>query len=122
MNQIPDIERPREVDIGSIERELRNIWRDANADPEHPAARSSLLNLVAVVAAAERELVSELAAEVALRHPCRMIVVLIDPDSKLDEVTAEVSARRHFPFGIREPAVSEPTILIAPRQSTGHPP
>jgi glucose-6-phosphate dehydrogenase assembly protein OpcA len=117
MDQISNIERPRRVDLGAIEAELRGLWREANADPEHPAVRASLLSLIAVVEPGERETVSDLAAEVALRHPCRIIIMVIDPDSAVDEVAAEVSARCHLSFGMRKQVCSEQIIITASGKS-----
>jgi glucose-6-phosphate dehydrogenase assembly protein OpcA len=118
MEQISDIERPRRVDLGAIERELREIRRQSGADSDHPAVRASLLSLVAVAAPSERDLVSDLAADVALQHPSRTILLVIDPDAA-DEVTAEVSARCQLSFGMRKQVCSEQIIIVASGKSAG---
>src|SRR5690349_16598711 len=119
MEQISDIERPRRVDLSAIERELREIRRQSGADLDHPAVRASLLSLVTVAEADERDLVSDLAAEVALHHPSRTILLVIDPDAETDEVTAEVSARCHVAFGMRKQVCSEQIIIVARGKSAG---
>jgi glucose-6-phosphate dehydrogenase assembly protein OpcA len=119
MEQISDIERPRRVDLGAIERELREIRRRSGADSDHPAVRASLLSLVAVAAPNERDLVSDLAADVALQHPSRTILLVIDPDAAADEVTAEVSARCQLSFGMRKQVCSEQIIIAASGKSAG---
>jgi glucose-6-phosphate dehydrogenase assembly protein OpcA len=117
--EISDIERPRRVDLGAIERELREIRRQSGADSDHPAVRASLLSLVAVVAPNERDVVSDLAADVALHHPSRTILLVIDPDAAADEVTAEVSARCQLSFGMRKQVCSEQIIIVASGKSAG---
>ncbi|HEY6329345.1 MAG TPA: glucose-6-phosphate dehydrogenase assembly protein OpcA [Blastocatellia bacterium] len=113
MNSELNIELPRSVDVGAIHQELRNLWREASADTAHPVARSCMLNLVIFAEAADLEPVADMAAELAVHHPSRTILVAFDPDAKEASLTAEVSARCHLSFGRRQQICSEQVIVKA---------
>jgi len=111
MNSELSIEAPRNVDVGAIDRELRNLWREASADTEHPVARACMLSLVVFVDAPELDHASDMAAELAVHHPSRTILVAVDPESSENSLSAEVSARCHMSFGRRQQICSEQVII-----------
>src|SRR5262249_22011378 len=47
------------------------------------------------------------------------IILVIDPDADVDEVTADVSARCHLSFGMRKQVCSEQIIIAASGKSAG---
>ena len=108
-----NIELPRTVDVGAIDRELRNLWREASSDTAHPVARARILNLVVFVDAPELEAVADMAAELAVHHPARTILAALDLDSKEERLEAEVSARCHLSFGQRKQICSEQVVIRA---------
>jgi glucose-6-phosphate dehydrogenase assembly protein OpcA len=108
-----NIEIPRTVDLGAIDRELRNLWREASADTEHAVARARMLNLVIFAHADELESTAEMGAELAVHHPSRTIVVAVDAGAHESTLTAEVAARCHLQFGRRQQICSEQVIIRA---------
>lgn len=113
-----DFERPRPVDIGAIERELRRMWHEVSSDPAHPVARARVLNLVVLVDAARINAACDSAAEVAVDHPARTIIVGMDTGKKKSSLSAEVSARCHIPFGRRQQVCSEQVVITAEGEAT----
>jgi glucose-6-phosphate dehydrogenase assembly protein OpcA len=107
------IELPRTVDVGAIDHELRSLWREASADTAHPVARACMLSLVIFVDAPDLSATADMAAELAVHHPSRTILVAVDPDAASGGLSAEVAARCHVSFGRRQQICSEQVIIKA---------
>lgn len=107
------IERPRSVDVAEIERTLNELWRDASGDTDATVVRACILNLIVVTEVTERTVVAESVVELTSTHPSRVIIVLADPESGKDGISAEVSAQCHLSLGKRKQVCSEMVILTA---------
>lgn len=89
------VEQPREVDAGRIERELRQMWSQAEAS----VMRTSSLNIVAVCwQCGALDEMAEVLARIGGAHPARMILGSADPASG-DELRAWVSLVCHRATG-----------------------
>ncbi|MGH9765709.1 MAG: glucose-6-phosphate dehydrogenase assembly protein OpcA, partial [Blastocatellia bacterium] len=108
-----NIETPKQVDVGAIDRELRRMWHEAAADPSHPVARARVLNLVALVEAERLSAAADDAADLAVHHPARTIIVGMDKNHRENAMTAEVRARCNVFFGRRQQVCSEQVIVTA---------
>jgi glucose-6-phosphate dehydrogenase assembly protein OpcA len=117
MQNEPDIQTPRQVDPGSIDRELRKMWSQASADTAHPVTRARILNLVIFVDAPELGETSDAAAELAAQHPSRTIVAAMNPGAADSRLSAEVSARCTLSFGRRQQICSEQIVITADGRS-----
>ncbi len=86
---------PHPVAVPAIERELSRLWQSASEaqPPDAPAMmRASVSNLVAFAptpdeAAEARQKITQLIQ----RHPCRAILLQVQPDLSADETRAEVA-------------------------------
>ncbi|HKV42413.1 MAG TPA: glucose-6-phosphate dehydrogenase assembly protein OpcA, partial [Blastocatellia bacterium] len=107
-----DIQKPRTVDVGAIDRELRRMWKEAASDKAHSVVRARILNLVVFTPEAQAAGAADVAAEIAVHHPSRGIIVGIDPAAP-DVMTAEVSARCHLSFARRQQVCSEQVLIGA---------
>lgn len=107
------IEQPRSVDVAAIEQTINALWRETASGGDEAVIRASILNLVVVTDARDRAAVSEVVAELTVTHPCRAVVVLADPESSEEGISAEVSAQCHISLGKRKQVCSEMVILTA---------
>jgi glucose-6-phosphate dehydrogenase assembly protein OpcA len=91
---IPLLERPRPVDVRSIDRELAELWQGSAEGPEGEQAtipRARTLTLVAHAADPEAGTrLADVAARTSQRHPTRTIILVTDPSAR--EPTAAVTA------------------------------
>lgn len=96
--------QPLEVDIASIEDQLRELWKDAvqqetpDEESAKPVARASVLNLVAYVHdEQEAEKVSAAIGDLTVENPCRAIVAIALPEAPVSKIDAWISAHCHRP-------------------------
>ncbi|MBI3762543.1 MAG: glucose-6-phosphate dehydrogenase assembly protein OpcA [Chloroflexi bacterium] len=86
---------PRSVAVPAIERELMNLWKSfgESQPPDAPAvARALVANLVAFVPTTGlADGATETLAKVMRRHPCRAIVLTVDPALTDGEAQASVA-------------------------------
>lgn len=68
---------PQVVDVAKIEQELEFLWREAES-AEHPITRATAFNLVLVCDHGAEENARELIPELALVHPTRTILVVLN--------------------------------------------
>lgn len=93
---------PRPVDVRAIERELAELWNEplasvaAGAEGMEPATRACMSNLLIWCATQDeaRGLPLEIGAIVE-RHPCRVLVLVGEPESADAGLSASVSALCH---------------------------
>lgn len=91
-----------QIDVRAIERELNELWKQANepgdGDKHHSATRTRVLNLIVVTrgdAAAEHATAT--VAKLTLRHPHRAIVVNANGHAEADQLEAWVQAHCQLP-------------------------
>lgn len=81
---------PTFVDVSKIEQELELLWREAESS-DQPVTRATAFNLVLVCDTSAQEAARELIPELALVHPTRTILVVLNesaPDAQRAWVTA----------------------------------
>jgi len=76
-NFITPLAPPQEVDIDKIEQELEQLWREAES-ADHPITRATAFNLVLVCDHGAEPQVRELIPELALVHPTRTLLVVLN--------------------------------------------
>lgn len=76
-NIITPLAPPHEVDVSKIEQELEQLWREAESS-DHPITRATAFNLVLVCDRGAEEQARELIPELALVHPTRTILVVLN--------------------------------------------
>src|SRR5215472_2059313 len=86
----------RPVALDAVERELDNMWREANASVAsttgHAYSRNSVMTLVAVAASRTKaERVLEVIHGLTNQHPSRAIVVAADPADQGQGIRAYIS-------------------------------
>lgn len=77
MNGVSPLALPQEVDVAKIEQELELLWREAES-ADHPITRATAFNLVLVCEHGAEEQARELVPELALVHPTRTILVVLN--------------------------------------------
>lgn len=77
MSEISPLAPPQEVDVAKIEQELELLWREAES-ADHPITRATAFNLVLVCDHGAEEQARELVPELALVHPTRTILVVLN--------------------------------------------
>ncbi|HYM00553.1 MAG TPA: glucose-6-phosphate dehydrogenase assembly protein OpcA, partial [Blastocatellia bacterium] len=82
-----------------------------------PVARARVLNLVVLVEAERLNAAADDAADLAVHHPARTIIVGMDRTRRENSMTAEVRARCHVFFGRRQQVCSEQVIVTATGES-----
>ncbi len=104
------------VEVADVEQRLAAMWRDGEQAPEGaaPVAWVRVLNLVVYTEDAGALVqVERLADTLPVRHPCRIIVVHIDPDYHGDRLDASISARCARGAGGRREVCCEVITLTA---------
>ncbi len=76
-NIITPLAPPQVVDVAKIEQELELMWREAES-ADHPITRATAFNLVLVCDHGAEEHVRDLVPELALVHPTRTILVVLN--------------------------------------------
>jgi glucose-6-phosphate dehydrogenase assembly protein OpcA len=96
------VETPREVELGRLERELRDLWSHATPSMQGPngsgVVRACALNLVAVMWNEEHaDAIADALAEVTTSHPARTILVTSHPEASDSAVRTWISVRCQKP-------------------------
>jgi glucose-6-phosphate dehydrogenase assembly protein OpcA len=91
-----------QIDARAIERELNELWKQANdshnGDKRHSATRTRVLNLIVVTRGDQAaEHATETIARLTSRHPHRAIVVNAIPHSPNDQLDVWVQAHCQLP-------------------------
>ncbi len=91
-----------QIDARAIERELNELWKQANeshnGDKRHSATRTRVLNLIVVTRGDQAaEHATETIAKLTTRHPHRAIVVNALPHSPKDQLDVWVQAHCQLP-------------------------
>lgn len=117
------IDRPRVVDIASIERELTALWEaasDADRDGVTTVTRACSMNLIVVGDAdAGIEEISTMVGEVAIIHPGRIFMIVLHRTSARTGLDAWVSARCSLPTPGRNQVCCEEITIKAHGADTG---
>lgn len=118
--QVYPIAEDRNVDLPSIERELRNLWQgtaETRDEADAPVTRVCTLNLVAVAPDARSACrASEAGTSITARYPCRVIVATVDRSGS-DALEASVSAYCHPAGASSKPICCERISLYASGKS-----
>jgi glucose-6-phosphate dehydrogenase assembly protein OpcA len=91
-----------QIDARAIERELNELWKQANdghnGDKHHSATRTRVLTLIVVTRGDQAaEHATETIAKLTTRHPHRAIVVNASPHSPKDQLDVWVQAHCQLP-------------------------
>jgi glucose-6-phosphate dehydrogenase assembly protein OpcA len=98
------------VEIAQIERRLRSLWQEGG----DALGRACLFNLIVWSENdADTDRVTPIIAELTLRHPCRAIVLLAEPDRAGTSLTAALNAHSHLAAGSRQQVCCEQISLRA---------
>jgi len=83
-----------EVELSKIEEEFREIWKNTTGDESDKAVvKASTLNLIITYNDKNQYLKAlDLIPEVTSRYPCRIIIILINPDPDTTEIKSHISA------------------------------
>lgn len=99
--QTVPLAEPKRVDIEAIERELHGLWRDAAeahaGEAGQDVIRACIGNLVAVVTEARLETAADVVDALTVQHPCRALVIVLDPAAPAAGLEASITARCHLP-------------------------
>ena len=92
------------VDVAGIECQLQQLWRlaaESERDPSRRAiTRACLFSLVVYCETeADRDQATATIGTLTSRHPCRAIVLLVQPELPQDELSASISAHCHLAGG-----------------------
>jgi glucose-6-phosphate dehydrogenase assembly protein OpcA len=102
-NAAPDpLGQRTQIDARAIERELNELWKQANdshnGDKRHSATRTRVLSLIVVTRGDQAaEQATETIAKLTTRHPHRAIVVNAIPHSPKDQLDVWVQAHCQLP-------------------------
>ena len=89
------------VNVAEIQRQLHELWQLAAESEKDPSqrqiTRACLLNFI-VFCETEKESAhaSEVISALTSHHPCRAIVLLVQPDVAAAELSASISAHCHL--------------------------
>jgi len=106
------------VDIKSIERELKNLWKQLTEEQEgeikQPVTRVTVLNLI-IYAPGETTYgrLNETVAELTKHHPGRVVLIVIEPDAAPTTLDAQVTAICHPTSGGRKQVCCEEVLVSA---------
>src|ERR1700754_4837879 len=86
------------INVGSIERELTALWKQASEDEGGGVVRASILNLVVFTPdPSEVNQVDDIVIDVTAGHPCRVISIVADRNAAAGTLAAEVTSRCSLP-------------------------
>jgi glucose-6-phosphate dehydrogenase assembly protein OpcA len=77
MNEITPLAPQHVVDVAKIEQELELLWQEAES-ADHPITRATAFNLVLICDHGSEEQARDLVPELALVHPTRTILVVLN--------------------------------------------
>src|SRR6204780_1238898 len=89
------------VNVAEIQRQLHELWQLAAESEKDPAqrqvTRACLLNFIVFCETDEQSThASEVISTLTSHHPCRAIVLLVQPDVASAELSASISAHCHL--------------------------
>lgn len=101
------LERPREVDVVAIERELSQVWEQAAAGPGggqlSPIVRACAMNLIVVTEhKGELDEMANAVGDLTVEHPSRSFIVCADRNQDAPSLDAWVSVRCSLPNVVNE--------------------
>jgi glucose-6-phosphate dehydrogenase assembly protein OpcA len=91
---------PRPTDVAAIERDLSALWKSmAAGDPQREAiTRACALTLLVYVESAEASRkVSSLVSGIIAQNPCRVVVMVVEPQAAESSLGAQISIHCHVP-------------------------
>ena len=95
------LDKPKEVDVGAIEQELVQLWKNTgggSSGTDAPVIRACSLNLVIFTEGADRTPgLEEIVSQIAIDHPSRIFLVAADRSSAKASIGVWVSARCSLP-------------------------
>ena len=95
------LDAPKEIEVGSIEQELVQLWKqtgEGSSPTTAPVIRACSLNLVIFTEGADRSSgLEELVSQITVDHPSRIFLISADRRSAKSSIAAWVSARCSLP-------------------------
>jgi glucose-6-phosphate dehydrogenase assembly protein OpcA len=103
------------IDVAAIERELTALWQQASEDDDQAGViRSSILNLLVFVPeASEASRVDDILTEITAAHPSRAVLMLVDRETSVSMLKAEVTSRCTLPTGSSKQVCCEQVTITA---------
>lgn len=115
-SQVLGLGEPRPADVAAIERDLSALWTSmAGADARQGGVtRACALTLLVYVESEEAgQEVSNLIGGITAQNPCRVLVMVVQPDSPSSGLTARISAHCHLPKAGEKQVCCEQIGLLA---------
>ncbi len=107
---------PRPANVAELEAELSRLWRSTAEDPETREAvtRACALTLMVFVENEEAgRKVGNLISGVTRQNPCRVIVMIVEPETRPAGLTAWISAHCHLPSAGEKQVCCEQISILA---------
>ena len=107
---------PRPADVAAIERDLSALWKSmaaGNSQREAVTRACALTLLVYVESEEASQKVSGLIGGIIAQNPCRVVVMVVQPDAAEPSLTARISAHCHLPKAGEKQVCCEQIELLA---------
>src|ERR1700722_16238359 len=113
------------VNVAEIQRQLHELWQLAAESEKDPAqrqvTRACLLNFIVFCETDEQSThASEVISELTSHHPCRAIVLLVQPEVAAAELSASISAHCHLAGAGQKQVCCEQIAIHATGPSVAH--
>ncbi len=109
------------VDVSTIEKELADLWRAEQADPERAVTKAALWNVVAHTwTSQDHARATEVLARASAAVPQRTIIVHADPHEAEGEISSWISANCHLVGGGQKQVCSEEVSIVASGARVNH--
>lgn len=108
------LDKPRPIDVRAVERELSELWMQAQAGDPDAITRVCVLNLVVGVPNSDvADHVTNVIAQLTARYPNRAIVVQVEPEAQEVALDAWVQAHCQVPGPDRQQVCCEQITVSA---------
>jgi glucose-6-phosphate dehydrogenase assembly protein OpcA len=121
-SEITSLGEPKTVDVVAIERELTALWRSASStDVAYPVIRACAMNLLVYMKGdQETRRAIDWIGKLITRHPCRAIIMSVDPTSVQPGLSSWISTLCHLPSNGSQQVCCEQIVLEAHGDSLCH--
>ncbi len=101
------------VALRDIEKTLTSLWQEsADKEAGKPVIRASTINFVVLSHHPDQvETINKVVGEISDHHPSRIIVVLVDPESNANDISARVSLQCHLNAAMNKQICFEQVVL-----------
>lgn len=101
------------VALRDIEKTLTSLWQEsADKEAGKPVIRASTINFVVLSHHPDQvESINKVVGEISDHHPSRIIVVLVDPESNANDISARVSLQCHLNAAMNKQICFEQVVL-----------